>query len=71
MSKGSELDSVNPGLWPQQAEALNTFTKMWYHVFLWALFSSILVHTVRRLLPYIRYTLNCESESVEFRNIVF
>lgn len=45
MSK-SQLDSVGTVLWLQQAEALNSFTRMWYHVFLWALFSSIFVHTV-------------------------
>lgn len=46
MAKGTELDSVSTVLWLQQADALNTFTRMWYHVFLWALFSSIFVHTV-------------------------
>ncbi|XP_074035178.1 transmembrane protein 170A [Leptinotarsa decemlineata] len=53
MSKNSELDSVGTVLWLQQADALNTFTKMWYHVFLWALFSSILVHTIAALIAFL------------------
>lgn len=46
MSKVSELDSISTVLKLQQNEVLNTFTKMWYHVFLWALLSSIVVHAV-------------------------
>ncbi|KAJ8973749.1 hypothetical protein NQ317_018336 [Molorchus minor] len=53
MSTDSELDPVGKVLWLQEAEALNTFTKMWYHVFLWALFSSILVHTIAGLIAFL------------------
>lgn len=40
--------SLRSVLWFENADVLNTFTKMWYHVFLWALFSSIFVHTVSK-----------------------
>lgn len=52
MSKSTELDSLSTVFWLQQ-DALNTFTKMWYHVFLWALFSSIFVHTIAALIAFL------------------
>lgn len=35
------------------ADPLNSFTKMWYHVFLWALFSSIIVHMIAALIAFL------------------
>ncbi|KAK4876952.1 hypothetical protein RN001_009458 [Aquatica leii] len=52
MSKSTELDSFSTVFWLQQ-DALNNFTKMWYHVFLWALFSSIFVHTIAALIAFL------------------
>ncbi|KAB0797027.1 hypothetical protein PPYR_11088 [Photinus pyralis] len=54
MSKSSDIDSFSTVFWLQQ-DALNNFTKMWYHVFLWALFSSIFVHTVRFIAALIAF----------------
>lgn len=45
MSMTAELDSLSTVL-SLKADTLNTFTKMWYSVFLWALVSSFVVHTV-------------------------
>lgn len=54
MSTGSGvMDSVGAVLWLQSPDALNTFTKMWYHVFLWALFSSIVVHLTAGLIAFL------------------
>ncbi|XP_022908911.1 transmembrane protein 170A [Onthophagus taurus] len=53
MSKSTELDSLQTVFWLQQTDKLNTFAKMWYHVFLWALFSSIFVHTVAGLIAFL------------------
>ncbi|KAK5642709.1 hypothetical protein RI129_008876 [Pyrocoelia pectoralis] len=52
MSKSSDIDSFSTVFWLQQ-DALNNFTKMWYHVFLWALFSSIFVHTIAALIAFL------------------
>lgn len=46
MSSDVEEDSVGTVLRLTQQEPLSSFARMWYHVFLWALFSSIFVHTV-------------------------
>ncbi|XP_019876878.1 transmembrane protein 170A [Aethina tumida] len=46
------MDSVSSVLWLQPI-ALDTFAKMWYHVFLWALFSSIFVHTAAGLIAFL------------------
>ncbi|XP_050292698.1 transmembrane protein 170A [Anthonomus grandis grandis] len=35
------------------SKPLNTFSKMWYQVFLWALFSSVVVHTVAALIAFL------------------
>lgn len=47
------MDSLGAVLSLQQSDALDSFPKMWYHVFLWALFSSILVHTVAALIAFL------------------
>ncbi|XP_017781134.1 PREDICTED: transmembrane protein 170A [Nicrophorus vespilloides] len=36
-----------------QCDPLNSFTKMWYHVFLWALFSSFLVHVIAASIAFL------------------
>lgn len=33
--------------------ALKTFAEMWYHIFLWSLFSSIFVHTCAALVAFV------------------
>lgn len=40
------------GLSPR--DPLNGFAEMWYHVFLWALFSSFLVHAVASAIAFCR-----------------
>lgn len=47
-NKNTAMDSWKSVIGLQHTEPLNTFAKMWYHVFLWALFSSIFVHTVSK-----------------------
>lgn len=34
-------------------QALKTFAEMWYHIFLWSLFSSIFVHTCAALVAFV------------------
>ncbi|XP_018330981.1 transmembrane protein 170B [Agrilus planipennis] len=46
------MDSVAT-VFSLRQDALNTFTKMWYHVFLWALFSSIFVHTAAAIIAFL------------------
>lgn len=53
MSKNDEMDSLSTVFWLQKPDALNTFTKMWYHVFLWALFSSIFVHMIAATIAFL------------------
>ncbi|ALC40632.1 CG12341 [Drosophila busckii] len=36
-----------------RSQAINTFREMWYHVFLWALFSSIIIHTCAALVAFV------------------
>lgn len=45
-NKYTAMDSWKSVIWLQHTEPLSTFAKMWYHVFLWALVSSVFVHTV-------------------------
>lgn len=45
MSTLTEMDSITTVLGLKQ-DALHTFTKMWYHVFMWAFLSSVFVHFV-------------------------
>lgn len=52
MYKEGEL-SLRSVLWFEQNDVLNTFYKMWYHVFLWALVSSIFVHTIAGLIAFL------------------
>lgn len=33
--------------------ALKTFAEMWYHIFLWSLFSSVFVHTCAALVAFV------------------
>lgn len=47
MSTLTEMDSITTVLGLKQ-DALHTFTKMWYHVFLWAFVSSVFVHFVSK-----------------------
>lgn len=34
-------------------QALKTFAEMWYHIFLWGLFSSVFVHTCAALVAFV------------------
>lgn len=36
-----------------RSTALRTFAEMWYHIFLWSLFSSIFVHTCAALVAFV------------------
>ncbi|XP_013791230.1 transmembrane protein 170B-like [Limulus polyphemus] len=40
----AELDSIINVIVLNPANQLDTFSEMWYHVFLWVLFSSLFVH---------------------------
>ncbi|XP_063907051.1 transmembrane protein 170A [Zophobas morio] len=51
--KSMELDSIGTVFWFQKADSLNTFIKMWYHVFLWSFFSSLVVHTLAGLIAFL------------------
>lgn len=37
----------------RDTHALKTFVEMWYHIFLWSLVSSILVHTCAALIAFV------------------
>lgn len=45
----SDLDSIINVIGLSPSDPLDTFVEMWYQVFLWALFSSLLVHVVAAL----------------------
>jgi len=48
----SDLDSIANVIWFSPSDPLNTFVEMWYHVFLWAFFSCILIHTIAALIAF-------------------
>jgi hypothetical protein len=48
-----ELDTIIDVIGLMPSEALKTFREMWYHIFLWALFSSIFVHTCAALIAFV------------------
>ncbi|CAG7730507.1 unnamed protein product [Allacma fusca] len=53
MSAMSEsLDSIANVLWLSPSKPLHTFVEMWYHIFLWAFFSSIFIHTIAALIAF-------------------
>ncbi|KAI4469940.1 putative transmembrane protein 170 [Popillia japonica] len=52
-NKYTAMDSWKSVIWLQHTEPLSTFAKMWYHVFLWALVSSVFVHTVAGLIAFL------------------
>ena len=50
------IDVVNPILgvfWKDPNEPLKEFSEMWYNVFLWALFSSLLIHSVAAIIAFL------------------
>ncbi|XP_053665836.1 transmembrane protein 170B [Anopheles marshallii] len=51
----SELDTIANviGLKGVGTSSLRTFVEMWYHIFLWALFSSIFVHTCAAVIAFV------------------
>ncbi|KAH8307705.1 hypothetical protein KR215_011887 [Drosophila sulfurigaster] len=48
-----ELDAIIDVLGLRSQAHLNTFREMWYHVFLWALFSSVFIHTCAALVAFV------------------
>jgi len=48
----SDLDSIANVIWFSPSDPLDTFLKMWYHVFLWAFFFSVLIHTIAALIAF-------------------
>ncbi|EDV90863.1 transmembrane protein 170A [Drosophila grimshawi] len=48
-----ELDAIVDVVGLRSQARLNTFREMWYHVFLWALFSSIFIHTCAALVAFV------------------
>ncbi|EDV38082.1 uncharacterized protein Dana_GF11085, isoform B [Drosophila ananassae] len=47
-----ELDTIADVMGLRSQARLNTFREMWYHVFLWALFSSIFIHTCAAVVAF-------------------
>ncbi|XP_055701527.1 transmembrane protein 170A [Phlebotomus papatasi] len=47
------FDSIQDVISFTQNSSLHTFREMWYHIFLWALFSSIFVHTIAALVAFV------------------
>lgn len=54
MSSGesSNMDTIRSVFNLQRTTNLTSFQEMWYHIFLWALFSSIFVHTCAALIAF-------------------
>ncbi|XP_046993186.1 transmembrane protein 170A [Schistocerca americana] len=54
MSTESQIPEVDSGatISLAQNDPLNTFAEMWYHVFLWALLSSVFVHAVAAAIAF-------------------
>lgn len=54
MSSGesSNMDTIRSVFNLQRTTHLTSFQEMWYHIFLWALFSSIFVHTCAALIAF-------------------
>jgi Putative transmembrane protein 170 len=48
-----ELDAIKNVIGFARLSPLATFSAMWYHIFLWALFSSIFVHTCAALIAFV------------------
>lgn len=46
------MDTPDSGKSSSIGNSLSTFPEMWYRVFLWALFSSIFVHTAAALMAF-------------------
>lgn len=49
----TELDTLVTVMGLSHADSLKSFTEMWYHIVLWALFSSIFVHTCAALVAFV------------------
>lgn len=47
------LDSVADVMGLRHGSPLKNFNEMWYHVFVWALFSSIFVHTSAAMFAFV------------------
>lgn len=48
-----ELDTLADVMGLRNDHALKTFAEMWYHIFLWCLFSSVFVHTCAALVAFV------------------
>ena len=53
-SKTVEFESIEKIIGFSPRDPLNGFAEMWYRIFLWALFSSILVHFVAAAIAFSR-----------------
>lgn len=51
--RSTELSTLADVMGLRLGYPLKTFTEMWYHIFLWALFSSIFVHTCAALVAFV------------------
>ncbi|KNC29708.1 hypothetical protein FF38_03039 [Lucilia cuprina] len=48
-----ELDTIADVMGLRSQSRLDNFREMWYHIFLWALFSSIFIHTCAALVAFV------------------
>lgn len=48
-----KLDTLADVVNLRSHHALKTFGEMWYHIFLWSLFSSVFVHTTAALVAFV------------------
>ncbi|XP_037926524.1 transmembrane protein 170A [Hermetia illucens] len=53
MYDSDELDTIADVMGLRSQNRLNTFREMWYHIFLWAFFSSVFVHTCAALIAFV------------------
>lgn len=49
----AELDTIIDVMGLRHGASLKQFHEMWYHIVLWALFSSVFVHTVAALIAFV------------------
>lgn len=53
VERETQLDTLVAVMGLTHAESLKTFPEMWYHIVLWAFFSSICVHTCAALIAFV------------------
>ncbi|KAK4008339.1 transmembrane protein 170A [Daphnia magna] len=52
-STGSNMDFILEKIWNKPNAPLEEFFEMWYNVFLWAMFSSIFIHSVAAIIAFL------------------